>query len=634
MRARKRGSLGRVYVTLALFTVSITGGMYYGLHTGTQLSARHAPQINAIMEIKLEATTAHLWFEEIVSGDRHKDIADVLAHLDSADWYAAALLAGGKNSEGTLFPLDDPALRQDIREVQRKLGDFRRITSERWNSRRSSGVGTSVDQEYDAVFDDYLQLADHVETQIRRIIAVETRAFRHTQMSLIACSIVLALVVGFVFRKDATDRRRAEAESREARRAAEVANRARGEFLANMSHEIRTPMTAILGFADILLEHGNLADAPPERIDAARTIKRNGEYLLGIINDILDLSKIDAGKMAVERIACSPCQIIADVAALVRVPADAKGLPVSIHYVGAIPESIHTDPTRLRQILINVAANAVKFTEVGSVRLITRLAHDGGKPVLQCDIADTGLGLTDEQVGRLFQPFTQADMSTTRQFGGTGLGLSISKHFAQMLGGNVAVVETEPGVGSRFRITVSTGPLDGVKMIEDPTSVSAAWPAPTQPEAIAPEAKLAGCHILFAEDGPDNQRLISHVLKHAGATVTVVENGKLAVDAVLEAREAGTSLDVILMDMQMPVMSGYDATRLLRRKGHLGPIIALTAHAMASDRQKCLDAGCDGYAAKPIDRTTLIELIRSYFGRTHRDASSGPAHAPAPAATA
>ena len=386
------------------------------------------------------------------------------------------------------------------------------------------------------------------------------------------------------------------------------ANRAKSEFLANMSHEIRTPMTAILGFTENLLERDQ---SESEKLNAIHTIRRNGDYLLIIINDILDLSKIEADKMTVEHITCEPCRIVAEVASLMRVRADAKGLPFEIEYIGAIPETIRSDPTRLRQILINLVGNAIKFTEDGGVRLVTRLVDDGDEPRLQFDVIDTGRGMTTEQVATLFQPFSQADASTTRKFGGTGLGLTISKRFAELLGGGIDVVETTEGVGTRFRTTVATGPLEGVNMIEDPMSATVVAVAATTDARIAPP-DLQGYRILLAEDGPDNQRLISHVLKKAGADVTVKENGKLAVDAAIAASDDALPFDVILMDMQMPVMDGYEAADLLRRKGYDGPIIALTAHTMSSDREKCIKAGCDDYAGKPIDRKKLIETIQSH----------------------
>jgi signal transduction histidine kinase/ActR/RegA family two-component response regulator len=396
--------------------------------------------------------------------------------------------------------------------------------------------------------------------------------------------------------------------------AAEDANRAKSEFLANMSHEIRTPMTAILGFSDVLL--GRLDDE--ENLSAATTIKRNGDYLLELINDILDLSKIEAGKLEVERITCSPGNVVGDVASLMRVRAEAKGLTLQVEYDGAIPETILCDPTRLRQILINLVGNAIKFTETGSVRLLTRLVQSASQPPrLQFDVIDTGIGLTAAQAAKLFQPFTQADSSTTRKFGGTGLGLTISKRLSEVLGGDITI-SSKPGQGSTFSVTVETGSLEGVAMLENFTEAVAEGRKKAKTSAFY--SVKFDCRILLAEDGPDNQRLISFVLKKAGADVTLAENGRIASDKALAARDSGVPFDVILMDMQMPVMDGYTATRRLRDADYTGPIIALTANAMAGDEEKCRQAGCDGYATKPINRAQLFETITHFLGQ-HGSAS-------------
>ncbi len=395
-----------------------------------------------------------------------------------------------------------------------------------------------------------------------------------------------------------------------AKEAAETANKTKSEFLANMSHEIRTPMTAILGFTDILL--GNVSK--PENVDSVQTIKRNGESLICLINDILDLSKIEAGKLDVELIDCSPHQVIADVTSLMRVRTQAKGLLLKVRFDGPIPETICSDPTRLRQVLINTVGNAIKFTETGEIQVIVRLLDtDGDEPKLRFDVTDTGIGIPADKIENLFLPFTQADSSTTRKFGGTGLGLTISKRLIELLDGTISVSSTM-GKGSTFSITVSTGALKSVQMIEN-FSESVIECVDTN-VVEGPESVLSNCRILFAEDGPDNQRLIGFILKKSGADVTIVDNGQIAFEKATEALTEGRPFDVILMDMQMPVLDGYAATRKLRNTGYPHPIIALTAHAMSTDRQKCFDSGCDDYATKPINRKKLIKTIASYAKKT------------------
>jgi PAS domain S-box-containing protein len=400
---------------------------------------------------------------------------------------------------------------------------------------------------------------------------------------------------------------------------ADVANQTKSEFLANMSHEIRTPMTAILGFNDILLDNVT----KPENIDAARTVKQNGEYLINLINDILDLSKIEAGKLDVEQFDCSPHEIVANVVSLIRARATTKGLALDVRFDGLIPETIQSDPTRLRQILINILGNSIKFTETGSIQFVTRLLNEPGEePKLQFDVIDTGIGIAAGQIEQLFQPFTQADNSTTRQFGGTGLGLTISKRLTELLGGEISVSSTI-GKGSTFSVTVSTGPLDDVRLIH--TAVEAAVETVDAKVADETPASLHDCRILLAEDGPDNQRLIGFILKKAGAEVTLADNGQIGFELATAAMTENRPFDVILMDMQMPVLDGYEATRRLRKDGYCRPIIALTAHAMSTDRQKCLDAGCDDYATKPVDRKKLIEIVTNYARQSQAAAAAAPA---------
>ncbi len=401
---------------------------------------------------------------------------------------------------------------------------------------------------------------------------------------------------------------------------AEEASHAKSDFLANMSHEIRTPMTAILGYADILAEEEDLSDVAQEHLTAMR---RNGKHLLTIINDILDLSKIEAGKMTVERIDCSPCRLIDELTSLMRRRATEKGLSFDLVFYGRIPETICTDPTRLRQVLVNLIGNAIKFTHQGGIRLAVSMFEPGAgrEPRLCLEVIDTGVGMSREQIDEVFEAFTQADETMTRRFGGTGLGLTISKALVEMLGGTLEV-ESQPGQGSTFRVTVETGSLEGVRMLENCREALVETAAAPVAERQA-SAKLSA-RVLLCEDGPDNQRVIAFLLRKAGADVTVADNGQIGLDKVAEAQEAGKPFDVILMDMQMPVLDGYGATRRLRQEGYQRPIIALTAHAMAEDRQKCLDAGCDDYATKPIQRQQLISLVARHLPSSEEAAAATP----------
>jgi len=422
-----------------------------------------------------------------------------------------------------------------------------------------------------------------------------------------------------------------------AKEAAEEANKAKSEFLANMSHEIRTPMTAILGFAEMLNSSLECCTTCPEHQacptraqnkECVQVIHRNGEHLLGLINDVLDISKIEAGRMEVERVACSPVQIVEETVSLMRVRAIEKGLTLDARYEFPLPEAILSDPARVRQILVNLVGNAVKFTSAGHVRIGVRCSRDaaGGDAVMMAfEVVDTGIGMTPEQVGRLFQPFAQADSSTTRQYGGTGLGLAISKKLAKALGGDIQVV-SRPGEGSTFTFTMKAGLPQPVRMLNELSEM--APHASHQPQSASPVAVRLGGRVLLAEDGPDNQLLISTIIRKAGAEVDLAVNGLVAVEMALAARLAGAGYDVILMDMQMPEMDGYEATRKLRQAGYTGAIIALTAHAMAEDRAKCIDAGCDDYATKPIDRLGLLTTLARLMG-----SSPAAAAQPEPAAT-
>jgi len=390
---------------------------------------------------------------------------------------------------------------------------------------------------------------------------------------------------------------------------AEVANAAKSEFLANMSHEIRTPMSAVLGYADLLLDPEL---RPEQHVKSIQTIRRNGQHLLDILNDILDLSKIEAGRMTVEHIPCSPARVVVEVASLMRGRATERGLELDIDFEGAIPKTIHSDPTRLRQILLNLVGNGIKFTKKGFVRISTGMADESAleDPYLRFDVIDSGVGLSPEKAQTLFEPFAQADTKTTREFGGTGLGLTISKRLADQLGGDLTV-ESEPGSGSRFSLQIATGSLDGVPMLRGITEAVVLKEEDLAQQHEDADVDLSGVRVLLAEDGPENQLLITLFLEKAGAAVQVADNGRIACDLALDAWRRGRPYDVVLMDMQMPELDGYSAATLLRQEGYPGRIIALTAHAMPDDRTKCLAAGCSDYISKPIDRNQLLILVGS-----------------------
>jgi CheY-like chemotaxis protein/HPt (histidine-containing phosphotransfer) domain-containing protein len=340
-------------------------------------------------------------------------------------------------------------------------------------------------------------------------------------------------------------------------------------------------------------------------------IQRNGKALLELISEILDLSRIEADRLTLERIACPLRQVIDDVLSVVQVRAEEKGLDLHVDYVFPLPETIHTDPVRLRQILTNLVGNAVKFTQRGAVRMTIRCTQEADRPArIQFAVSDTGIGIAADKIGELFEPFTQVDGSTTRRYGGTGLGLVIARRLARALGGDVEVA-SQLGVGSTFTLTIDGGLREGVRMLQAPPGPSAADEPSSSKEHEVP---LHG-RVLLAEDVPDICVVLRQILQTMNLEVDIAEDGRLACDMAEKSQAQGRPYDLILMDIQMPKMNGYEATRWLREHRWKGPVVALTAHALVGDREKCLEAGCDDYLAKPIVAAALRDVLARYLGQ-------------------
>jgi len=385
------------------------------------------------------------------------------------------------------------------------------------------------------------------------------------------------------------------------------ANETKSEFLANMSHEIRTPMSAIIGYADILDRH--LTD--PDNRNCVSIIRHNGQFLLEIINDILDISKIEAGKLDLYMKRFQPDKLVADVQSLMEVRATEKKISLNVKYDGRIPKTIRSDVKRLKQILVNLIGNAIKFSESGSVELTIRFVDEDDSQSLQFKVSDTGIGMTAQQVNKLFQPFTQADSSVDRKFGGTGLGLTISRRLARMLGGDIEI-ESEFGVGSSFTLSVSVGPRSEIELFTPTIATTDALKLRTSELTGVGdksfELKIGG-RILVVDDRREIRFIAQHFIEDAGGEVSTADNGKEAIVAINKAEADQKPFDVLVLDMQMPILDGYETARRLRKSGFDKPIIAVTAHAMEGDRAKCIEFGCTDYITKPLHGPVFVEML-------------------------
>jgi CheY-like chemotaxis protein len=381
---------------------------------------------------------------------------------------------------------------------------------------------------------------------------------------------------------------------------AEAATVAKSQFLANMSHEIRTPLTAIIGYADFAQ-----GDEIPieEKQRALEAILSNGRHLLSVINDILDLSKIDANAMTFEAVTLSPRSLVEEVCEILRDRAEAKDLAVQTIFDKSLPSSIQADPVRLKQVLINLIGNAIKFTERGQVEI--QAHYDISAERMEFSIRDTGLGLTAEQITRLFQPFTQADVSTTRRFGGTGLGLAISAEIVRRMGGRIQV-KSEPGIGSLFSFHISC-PKASLTWNDD---VEIVLPDSLETPTQKLDSDLLHLHgrVLVADDAKENRMLMEFILRKSSIDLHLVTNGQEALDMALES-----SFDLVLMDMNMPEIDGHEATTRLRAAGIETPIVAFTADASEFEVARCLKSGCSAHLAKPFRKSELIAMLSEFL---------------------
>lgn len=377
---------------------------------------------------------------------------------------------------------------------------------------------------------------------------------------------------------------------------AEKANQLKSAFLANMSHEIRTPLGAIVGFADLLRDPSL---SPEEHDNFINIMARNGEQLSTIIDDILDLSKVEAGHLTLEHIDTHPAMIADDVISLLTIKAREKNIVLDFKAELSTPANIVSDPVRVKQILMNIVSNAIKFTFQGAFKVRSFGAAEGkNRKFLYFEVTDTGIGIPPIEIDRVFEPFVQVDVTHTRKFGGTGLGLALSRQLARHLGGDVTITKTAEGKGTTFLIT-----------IEDQLGKRVLLTTRTErdPTANLPENVLNNISVLVVDDSEDNRQLISLYLNKFGAVVDFAENGEVGFRKAL-----GGHHDIVLMDIQMPVMDGYTATAKLREAGFRKPIIALTAHAMTEVRLKCLNVGCTDHLSKPINAIELIGAIAKY----------------------
>jgi PAS domain S-box-containing protein len=554
-------------------------------------------------------------------GSRFPAVVSVTALRDAQDAIIGYLLIGTDNTARKLIEAEQEKLDQRLRDQQFYTRSLIESNIDALMTTDPSGIITDVNKQMEALtgctrdeligapFKSYFTDPERAEAGIKLVLSQKkvtnyeltacTRDGKQTVVSYNATTFYdrgRTLQGVFAAARDVTERKRVEAELQQAKAAAESASQTKSDFLASMSHEIRTPMHAIIGVADLLAK----TPLSPEQNKYVQIFRRAGDNLLNLINDILDLSKVEASQLELERTGFSLNDLLEKVREMVAVRAHEKGLALVCEIAPEVPRDLVGDPTRLRQVLLNLMGNAIKFTECGEVALrVTSDADSTASGSLRFTISDTGIGIPSEKLGAVFERFTQADSSTTRRYGGSGLGLTISKRLVELMGGCIRV-ESHVDKGSVFSFTVPLEMLAG------------ATPRAAVLVSVDPEPPLPALHILLVEDSPDNRTITVAFLQDTPYRVEIAENGAIAYEKFTVGH-----YDLILMDRQMPVMDGLSATRAIRvweQTNHRPPtpIIALTASALKEDQEKCVAAGCTAYLTKPIKQEVLLQAIKEH----------------------
>jgi PAS domain S-box-containing protein len=558
-------------------------------------------------------------------GSRFPAVVSVTALRDAHDAIIGYLLIGTDNTARKLVEAEQRKLDQRLRDQQFYTRSLIESNIDALMTTDAAGIITDVNKQMEALtgctrdeligapFKSYFTDPERAEAAIRRVLSERkvtdyelTACGRDGKQTVVSYNATTFYDRGrtlqgvFAAARDVTERKRVEAELQQAKAMAETASRAKSDFLASMSHEIRTPMNAIIGIADLLAK----TPLTPEQDKYVQIFRRAGDNLLHLVNDILDLSKVEASQLELERTRFSLDDMLGKVTEMVAVRAQEKGLALVCDIAPEVPRNLIGDPTRLSQVLLNLLGNALKFTEAGEVALRVTPDHEASAVVvLRFVISDTGIGIPDEKLGAVFERFTQADSSTTRRYGGTGLGLTISKRLVELMGGRITV-ESALGKGSAFSFAVPLGIW------------TEATRRATEPVGAGPERPLPKLRILLAEDSPDNRTITVAYLRDTPYRVEVAENGAIAF-----AKFTAGEYDVVLMDRQMPVMDGLAATRAIREWEQAihrppTPIIALTASALKGDQEEFVAAGCTAYLTKPIKQDVLLQAIREHSAGT------------------